>query len=64
MVLIIGKVRFQECDRNNSAEITQKMRNNCAIRCIGILKDKIKISKDFYEPLPEDIIALFEGRSN
>jgi prevent-host-death family protein len=29
----------------------------------GVLKGKIKISKHFYEPLPEDIIALFEGQS-
>ena len=29
-------------------------------RRIGVLKGKIKISKDFYEP--EDIIASFEGR--
>jgi hypothetical protein len=30
-------------------------------RRLGVLKGKIKISKDFYEPLPEDIIASFEG---
>lgn len=29
-------------------------------RRIGVLKGKIKISKDFYEPLPEDMIASFE----
>ena len=33
-------------------------------RRIGVLKGKIKISKDFYEPFPEDIIAAFEGRSS
>jgi len=32
-------------------------------RRMGVLKGKIKISKDFYEPLPEDIIASFEGQS-
>ena len=32
-------------------------------RRMGVLKGKIKISKDFYEPLPEDIIAAFEGQS-
>jgi len=31
-------------------------------RRMGVLKGKIKISKSFYEPLPEDIIASFEGR--
>lgn len=30
-------------------------------RTLGVLKGKIKLSKDFYEPLPEDIIASFEG---
>jgi len=32
-------------------------------RRIGVLKGQIKISKDFYEPFPEDIIAVFEGQS-
>lgn len=29
----------------------------------GVLKGKIKISKDFYEPLSESIIASFDGQS-
>ncbi len=29
----------------------------------GILKGKIKISKDFYDPLPEDVLASFDGES-
>lgn len=33
-------------------------------RRLGVLKGKIKISKAFYEPLPEEIIASFEGRSS
>lgn len=32
-------------------------------RRLGVLKGKIKISKDFYEPLPQDIIDSFEGQS-
>jgi prevent-host-death family protein len=28
----------------------------------GVLKGKIKIAKDFDAPLPEDILAGFEGR--
>ena len=28
----------------------------------GILKGKIKISDDFDEPLPDDVIDLFEGK--
>jgi prevent-host-death family protein len=30
-------------------------------RPLGLLKGKIKTSKGFYDPLPEDIIAAFEG---
>ena len=33
-------------------------------RRMGVLKGKIKISKDFYESLPEAIIAAFEGLSS
>lgn len=28
----------------------------------GLLKGKIKIHDDFYKPLPEEIIAAFEGK--
>ncbi len=33
------------------------------VRRKGLLKGKIKISDDFYSPLPGDVIDLFEGRS-
>ena len=28
----------------------------------GLLKGKIKIGAEFYQPLPDEVIALFEGR--
>lgn len=28
----------------------------------GLLKGKIKVAKDFDAPLPEEVLALFEGR--
>ena len=28
----------------------------------GLLNGKIKITKDFYQPLPDEVIDLFEGR--
>ena len=31
-------------------------------RKIGLMKGKIKVADDFDDPLPDDIIALFEGR--
>jgi prevent-host-death family protein len=31
-------------------------------RRFGVLKDEIRISDDFDEPLPDDVIAGFEGR--
>jgi len=30
-------------------------------RRLGVLKGKIKVSKDFYQPLSEDIMNSFEG---
>ena len=33
------------------------------VRRKGLLKGKIKISDDFDSPLPDDVIDLFEGRS-
>ena len=29
----------------------------------GLLKDKIKIHPSFYKPLPEAVIAAFEGKA-
>ena len=34
-----------------------------AVRRKGLLKGKIKISDDFDQPLPDDVVDLFEGRS-
>jgi prevent-host-death family protein len=31
-------------------------------RRFGVLRGKIKISKDFYKPLPEEMINSFEGQ--
>jgi len=32
--------------------------------CPGLLKDKMWIADDFDVPLPEDVLATFEGQSN
>jgi prevent-host-death family protein len=29
---------------------------------LGLMKGKIKIADDFNAPLPEDVVAMFEGR--
>jgi antitoxin (DNA-binding transcriptional repressor) of toxin-antitoxin stability system len=36
--------------------------NQIAARKIGLMKGKIKVADDFDEPLPENIIGLFEGK--
>jgi len=33
------------------------------VRRKGVLKGKIKIGDDFDQPLPDDVVDLFEGRS-
>jgi len=35
---------------------------NAGKRKLGLMKGKIVIRDDFDDPLPEDIMALFEGR--
>jgi prevent-host-death family protein len=35
---------------------------NAVIRKKGLLKGKIKTTKDFDQPLPDEVIDLFEGR--
>ena len=37
-------------------------KHRAAPRRKGLLKGKIKIHDDFYKPLPEEIIAAFEGK--
>lgn len=29
----------------------------------GVLKRKVKVARDLYAPLPDDLLAAFEGRS-
>jgi prevent-host-death family protein len=43
------------------ARLTQIEEKKRVIR-FGLLKGKIKIAKDFDEPLPDEIIAAFQGR--
>jgi prevent-host-death family protein len=43
------------------ARLTQLEEKKRVVR-FGLLKGKIKISKDFDEPLPDEIIAAFQGR--
>jgi len=38
------------------------MRDQKPVRKPGALKGKIKIAADFDEPLPDDILAAFEGK--
>jgi prevent-host-death family protein len=32
-------------------------------RELGLLRGRIRMAKDFDEPLPDDVLAAFEGRS-
>jgi len=43
------------------ARLTQIEEKKIAI-CFGLMKGKIKIAKDFDAPLPDEIIAAFQGR--
>ena len=43
------------------ARLTQLEAPKRTIR-YGVLKGKIKVSADFDDPLPDDLLALFEGR--
>ena len=45
------------------AEITPLPLVSKELRPIGLCKGQVFISDDFDDPLPEDILALFEGRS-
>jgi prevent-host-death family protein len=38
------------------------MRREKVARSFGRLKGKVRIAEDFDAPLPEDVIAAFEGR--
>ena len=33
-------------------------------RKLGMLRGKIRVAKDFDAPLPDDLLALFEGRGS
>jgi prevent-host-death family protein len=37
--------------------------HRAAPRRKGLLKGMVKIHDDFYKPLPEEVIAVFEGKS-
>ena len=45
------------------AEITPLPLVSKELRPIGLCKGQVFISDDFDDPMPNDILALFEGRS-
>jgi prevent-host-death family protein len=52
------------CKRNTPvAEIRPLPQVRQAKRPIGIAKNKLKIPKSFFKPLPDELIDAFEGES-
>jgi antitoxin (DNA-binding transcriptional repressor) of toxin-antitoxin stability system len=51
------------CKRNTPiAEIRGLARTRKAKRPIGLAKGEFKISRKFFDPLPEEIVNAFEGK--
>ena len=52
------------CKRNTPvAEIRPLPRARQTKRPIGIAKNKLKIPRSFFKPLPDELIDAFEGKS-
>ena len=52
------------CKRNTPvAEIRPLPRTRQTKRPIGLAKNKLKIPKSFFKPLPDELIDAFEGKS-
>jgi len=45
------------------AEMRPVAEGEARLRPFGLCKGEFQVPEDFDEPLPEDILALFEGRS-
>jgi prevent-host-death family protein len=51
------------CRRNAPvAELRAVARRRVAPRPVGLDKGRLHVGPEFFEPLPEDLLALFEGR--
>jgi antitoxin (DNA-binding transcriptional repressor) of toxin-antitoxin stability system len=54
---------FKLCKRNVPiAEIRPLPAASHKPRPLGLAKGKVKIHRSFFDPLPDDIVAAFEGR--
>jgi antitoxin (DNA-binding transcriptional repressor) of toxin-antitoxin stability system len=52
------------CKRNTPvAEIRAVPPTRKTKRPIGLAKNKLKVTKSFFKPLPEDLLDAFEGKS-
>jgi antitoxin (DNA-binding transcriptional repressor) of toxin-antitoxin stability system len=52
------------CKRNTPiAEIRAVPQARKTKRPIGLAKNKLKITKSFFKPLPDDLLDAFEGKS-
>ena len=53
------------CKRNTPiAEIRPLPKPNKTPRPIGLGKGQFKIPKEFFDPLPDDLLDLFEGKGS
>jgi antitoxin (DNA-binding transcriptional repressor) of toxin-antitoxin stability system len=51
------------CKRNTPvAEIRPLPKMRQAERPVGLAKNKLKIPKSFFKPLPEELLDMFEGK--
>ena len=51
------------CRRNKPvAEIRPLPRKSSTPRLVGLAKGRVRVPPEFYEPLPDEVLAEFEGR--
>ncbi len=49
--------------RRSKTQLSHRVEQSTKPRALGLLKGKMWISKDFDAPLPDDLLDLFEGKS-
>ncbi len=52
------------CKRNQPVAVIRPLASPRSSRAIGLERERLRVPETFFEALPEDLVALYEGRDS
>ena len=52
------------CKRNQPVAVIRPLPSPRRSRAVGLERERLKVPEAFFEPLPQDLVELYEGRGS